>query len=164
MWVLCTQRRVIGRNVGGNGEISSPFAPARWAEEIMTTQPTTPKRWRPRFSLRTLVIVVTLVCCYAACWGPTKTRGIEDVREYVGKRHREHMRLTHRVPGSGTMQFRYFQTSGYWPNESVSAPLIVGVNEWSDPRQRKYYFWLFGYVVKLPYERELSRRTFGPSW
>jgi hypothetical protein len=38
----------------------------------MTTQPTTPKRWRPRFSLRTLVILVTIVCFYAASWGPDK--------------------------------------------------------------------------------------------
>ncbi len=33
----------------------------------MTTDPTTPKRWLPRFSLRTLVVLVTLACCYAAC-------------------------------------------------------------------------------------------------
>ena len=37
------------------------------------------RRWRPRFSVRTLVILLTLVCCYAACWGPTKRHGVDDV-------------------------------------------------------------------------------------
>jgi hypothetical protein len=46
---------------------------------MMTTQHDKVKRWRPRFSIRTLVIVVTLVCCYAACWGPTKRWGVVDV-------------------------------------------------------------------------------------
>lgn len=45
----------------------------------MTSQHDKAKRWRPRFSARTLVIVVTLVCCYAACWGPTKVRGVGQV-------------------------------------------------------------------------------------
>jgi hypothetical protein len=49
----------------------------------MTTPPNKPKRWRPRFSVRTLVVVVTLVCCYAACWGPTKRQGVEDVMKYA---------------------------------------------------------------------------------
>ncbi len=26
------------------------------------------KRWRPRWSVRMLLIVVTLVCAYLACW------------------------------------------------------------------------------------------------
>jgi acyl carrier protein len=38
------------------------------------------QRWRPRFSMRTFLIVVTLACGYAACWWPTKTRGVADVR------------------------------------------------------------------------------------
>ena len=29
------------------------------------------------------MIAVTLVCCYAACWGPTKERGVEDVTQHV---------------------------------------------------------------------------------
>jgi hypothetical protein len=47
----------------------------------MTTQYDKAKRWRPRFSVRTLVIVVTLVCCYMACWRPTKRRGVADVQD-----------------------------------------------------------------------------------
>ena len=53
----------------------------------MTTQPTTPKRWRPRFSVRTLVVFVSLVCYYAACWATQRIflvsaneKGISDLR------------------------------------------------------------------------------------
>ena len=45
----------------------------------MTSRHDNTKRWRPRFSVRTLVVVVTLVYCYAACWGPTNRRGVADV-------------------------------------------------------------------------------------
>ena len=108
----------------------------------------TPKRFRPRFSVRTLVIVVTLVRCYAACWGPTKRRGVDDVGE--------HVRPTP-VYSSGTMSILYFQQTGLWPNSSAVAPLIVGINTWQAPGQRKYYFWFFGYVAKLPWEREIEQ-------
>lgn len=40
-----------------------------------------PKRFRPRFSIRTLIIFVTLVCCYLGLWEATKTWGVADVRE-----------------------------------------------------------------------------------
>ncbi|MDP6555710.1 MAG: hypothetical protein QGG71_13660 [Pirellulaceae bacterium] len=104
----------------------------------MTTQPTTPKRWRPRFSVRTLAIIITLVCCYAACWVPTKTRGVPDV------------------------QGRVLSANQFGKNNNVSAtvPLIVGIEEdgdwsqpWTAPIRRCYYLWFFGYVAKLPYER-----------
>jgi hypothetical protein len=49
----------------------------------MTSQHDKPKWWRPTFSVRTLVIVVTMVCLYAACWGPTKRRGVNDVVNFV---------------------------------------------------------------------------------
>ncbi len=113
----------------------------------------TPKRFRPRFSIRTLAIVLTLVCCYAACWGPTKTRGVRDVYSHTS------------VNGVA---------SGYRA-ASAAAPLVVGINDspqrmsvvsssgipaygvaMSVTTKRHYYFWFFGYVAKLPYEREIE--------
>ncbi|HJN08212.1 MAG TPA: hypothetical protein QF564_05940 [Pirellulaceae bacterium] len=103
---------------------------------MMTTQPTTPKRWRPRFSVRTLVVLVTLVCCYAACWGPTK-RGADNMVKNRGRRVLQAMAV---------------------------APLIIKTDGWIERQedtlliyqsQRHYYFWFFGYNVKLPYERDL---------
>jgi hypothetical protein len=85
-----------------------------------------------------LAILVTLVCCYAACWGPTKTRGIADVHLHIVERTSEDPVLL-------------------W----ATAPLIVGVGETKldFPRpisiRRCYYLWFFGNVAKLPYEHEI---------
>ena len=97
-----------------------------------------PKRWRPRLSVRILLIVITLSCVYLACWGATKNQGVEDVTKHF---------------------------SGDYPplDGSANLPLIVEIDVWDfDPNDddglrklRRYYFWFFGYVAKLPYEREL---------
>jgi hypothetical protein len=105
----------------------------------MSKQHNKAKRWRPRFSVRTLAILITVVCCYAACWGPTKRQGVRDAAEKTAR----------------------FST-GYRSTYSATAPLIVRGREvrlttsgtlvtfyWTD----RYYFWFFGYVAKLPYER-----------
>ena len=98
------------------------------------------KRWRPRFSVRTLVVVVTLVCLYLAGRIPTERQGLDDVHRYVAAR-----------PGQN------------WPrNASTPFPLIVGIDDMTisantslrqfDVR-RRYYFWFFGLVIPLPYDR-----------
>ncbi len=98
----------------------------------MTTQPTTSKRWRPRFSVRTLVILVTLVCCYAACWGPTKTRGVEDVPR---RAFRGTIGLSSGNAGEdAAMNERFYQSF----NASPALPLVVGVNwEYQGPPTRR---------------------------
>jgi hypothetical protein len=171
----------------------------------MTIQPTTPKRFRPRFSLRTLVILVMLVCCYAstvgcrtstppvvplavpevpeqmespgdsmailspvtllcvyaACWGPTKTQGVQDVKWHTGLAH-------------------WFDREDGVETVSALLPLIVSADQRQTiltifPRdsgphpdsiriefRRHYYFWFFGYVAKLPFERVLWVSTAWP--
>jgi hypothetical protein len=87
------------------------------------------ERFRPRFSIRALAILIILVCCYAACSGPTKRDGERDV--FVTS-------LGHVV---------------------AVAPLVVSNEEYgfrfddesTVPVSRRYYFWFFGYVAKLPY-------------
>jgi hypothetical protein len=100
----------------------------------MASQHDKAKRWRPRFSVRTLAIVVTLVCCYAACWGPTKRWGVREACE-----------------------FEYREHAG-WYCRPV-APFLVRLTEIPhnnlEPPKNCYYFWFFGYVAKLPYEREV---------
>ena len=32
-----------------------------------------------RFSLRSLLVLLTLVCAYCACWGPTKNTGVKSL-------------------------------------------------------------------------------------
>jgi len=116
----------------------------------MTTQPN-PKRWRPRFSVRTLVILVTLVCCYAACWGPTKTRGVKDVVEQVNGPQYD---ANSPVDDETLLGASIVRPVGL--NTSTTIPLVVGIDEnYRGGVSRHYYFWFFGYVAKLPFEREL---------
>ncbi|HUG67167.1 MAG TPA: hypothetical protein VMM76_05425 [Pirellulaceae bacterium] len=105
----------------------------------MTSQHSSTKRWRPRFSVRTLVIVVTLVCCYAACWGPTKTRGVANVADRI-----EGEFYCIPLTNSGKLEMRASST--------IVVPFVVQ-HEYPNGT-RHFYFWLFGYVAKLPIERE----------
>ena len=104
----------------------------------MTNQPTTPKRWRPRFSVRTLVVLVTLVCSYFGCWEVTKSRGVRDVRR-----------------GVSPMPFIV----------RVDMDSVIGSASYVDVayRERSYYFWFFGYFAKLPFERDIIIQLQAPT-
>ena len=125
-------------------------APEEVINLTMTTQPTTPKRWRPRFSLRTLVVLVTLVCGYFGCWEITKRFGISDIvhRDYVlhGLSDDEELQVVKTLSLEGVV--------------SSPSPFVVS-NQTTFNRHfpftggRIYYFWFFGYVAELPYEREV---------
>ena len=107
------------------------------------------RRWSLRFSVRTALVVVTLVCLYFGSWPWCKERAIKDVAEYA-KQERS-------VPKG----FR-LGVNGY-----ARAPFVVGLDEhvvFSRPgagtfgsSYRGDYVWLAGLVVKLPYKREWPR-------
>ncbi len=107
------------------------------------------RRWRTRFSVRTFLILVTLACGYAACWWPTKTPGVHDIWS-----HRFHEEYK-----------TWRQTYGFQPgvNAEAAFPPVISTIEMEPnasppPRfsyHRRYYFWFFGYVVSLPFEREI---------
>ena len=93
------------------------------------------------------MIAVTLVCCYAACWGPTKRKGVYHVLEHATGVYRNDAESTQSEWGYAARE--------HPPNEFLSClmpeatlPLVVRV-EGSDAT-RRYYFWFFGYVAKLP--------------
>lgn len=90
-----------------------------------------PKRRWFRFRLRTVFIILTFVCLYFACWFPTKTRGVADVKKYLD--------------GSGA--------------PAAQMPLVVttqrlhvdiGLQRTTSTKESEYYFWFFGVVMKLP--------------
>ena len=106
--------------------------------------------WRPRFSIRTLVIFVTVVCCYFGAWEATKRYGVPtkarsgSVTAHVSGR---------RVPGTvkscisplpclliqDVLQPRVrIKTSG-----SLTIEYYQG---------RHFHLWLFGPTIKLPFE------------
>jgi hypothetical protein len=98
------------------------------------------KRWRPRFSVRTLAIFVTLVCVFFGCWEATKEWGVRDVLR--------------------------FQHGGQVGNGKAVAPPVVASQQelmavnrgeagWVHVSTCYYHFWFFGYVSRLPYEQRV---------
>lgn len=89
-------------------------------------------KFQPRFSLRTLVIMVTLVGAYFAAWQPTKVFGIPKVNS------------------RGLGQSSVPVTS--------PAPLLIRSIEYDRnakaPFRIRYHLWLFGIVYTFPFDRE----------
>ena len=124
----------------------------------MTFQHDKPKRWWPRFSLRTLAIFVTLFGVYLGCWVETTKYGIPAVADHI----RHHVYL-------GPDGER-FDMDGSWPTygqPTSPLPFLVTVSTrtWclldangveledvnaataGEPYGREYYLWFFGYVT-----------------
>lgn len=100
--------------------------------------------WQPKFSVRAMLLLVTLVCVYAACWRPTSDYGMADVKDFIDA-----------------------QPAKRCGNTELVAPLVVEVEEYQYPDEpvgylfspavrRCYYVWFFGYVAKLPWERSVA--------
>jgi hypothetical protein len=108
----------------------------------MTTRHDKAKRWRPRFSLRALIVVVTLACAYLACWRFTATAGVEAVIYHV---------YGYEIAPIDDWDF----------NPSTPLPMIVGIDEShsvglsSIMIQRRYYFWYFVGATPLPFQKEV---------
>lgn len=84
---------------------------------------------RPRFSVRTLAILVTLVCAYFGAWEVTRA---SVNNEFDGIQF-----------ANSPMPLLF------WRVEIVR-------EVWGDPGEwrRCYYLWLFGPTIKLPFECE----------
>jgi hypothetical protein len=98
-------------------------------------------KFRPRFTVRTLAIFVTLVCAYFAAWDATKRYGIQD----------------------------YSQVDRFDPliYDESPMPFVISQYERSGPKsweewrsgirsstKRRYYLWVFGLRFKLPFETD----------
>ena len=102
------------------------------------------ERWRPRFTVRTLVILVSLVCVYFGAWEITKRNA--------------KTRANATIYGDNDEPLRIFNTS-------IPMPFIVvrdevqyrestskgGVSLTSEHR-RSYHLWLFGPMFRLFYK------------
>ena len=113
----------------------------------MTSQHDKPKRWRPKFSVRTLVIVVTLVCCYLGAWEATKTWGIPaiPVSAYQASELTSPCPFVIVNPEDSSNKIA--------DSFNEIAKLLGGPVGATGEKQREVYFWFFGYIAKLPYER-----------
>jgi hypothetical protein len=105
------------------------------------------RRWRIKFSLRTILLLLTLVCCYLGFWSVTKHFGPEAVKKYsVPKK----IRLV--LEQSSPAPFIVAADEARRPEPSTSPAF--------DPESRlfyrRYYIWLFGYVVETPFKYALD--------
>jgi hypothetical protein len=94
-------------------------------------------KFRPRFSLRALAILVTLVCTYFAAWEATKRWGVGVLPS----------------PGGVGGCIRHSPFPLLIAEDEL---LNCGVDQWGGPR--RFYLWLFGREVKLPFESEWLAR------
>ena len=109
------------------------------------------KRRMPRFSMRTLAVLLTNICLYFACWLPTTTTGVRDV-------------------GNRLASESYYSADGNQYRATPKAPLVLA---WcgeqvrvSFPaqviRRTSYYFWFFGWVARIPFTIQETRVLNGP--
>ena len=84
---------------------------------------------RPRFSVRSLVILVTVVCMYFGLWEITKRQAGDSPGPLVIRRH-----MLRTIAGKARMS-------------GGSTGLIS-----YDERVTCYFLWLFGPTFKIPYE------------
>jgi hypothetical protein len=113
----------------------------------MTSQHDKAKRWRLRFSVRTLVVVVTL-----ACWGPTKKWGVNDVSNGAASATRLSIEPDYLFGVRNNAVAPLFVVTEE-PEIAESSPSLIVL---TGNRVKRVYFWFFGYVAKLPYERDLK--------
>lgn len=96
-------------------------------------------KFRPRFSIRTLGIFVTLVCAYFGTWEVTKKFGVP--------------KTPIKVDSDGGMIVDAGSTIPFviWQDETDNG--FIGVNRlvFINPK-RCFYIWVFGARIKLPFE------------
>jgi hypothetical protein len=103
---------------------------------------------RPRrFSLRLLLLAVTLACVYLGTWQATAMFGVDDVSKRLAD-----------------------ENSGAFVPVVYKAPLLVASEHYAvsmgahgEPSEAHtrvdYYFWFAGWTVRLPFEREIVRQV-----
>lgn len=89
-------------------------------------------RFRPRFSVRTLAIVVALICAYFGAWEATKKWGVRGMTEEID------------FGVGSSIPLVIWRREQYNVYHYPLPPEII--------LTKRHYFWLFGPTYKLPYE------------
>jgi hypothetical protein len=119
----------------------------------------------PRFSLRTLAIVVTLVCAYLGAWEVTKRHAAMEGRVVLSPDFRVLRRIGKKeflVEVKNELRLKGYTTFTFVFGSTSPAPFVVArssseVTDASKPRglQRiRYDIWLFGLSFRTPFESQ----------
>ena len=138
----------------------------------MPSSPDKPKRWRPRWSVRTLAVVVTLVCAYFGSWPWLESQALRDVDGAATRACNTYFERNETTFSQMGVIYSGFQTM--LPDST--APYVVCVHEATLHKasgtwrwRRRYYAWMFGPTLRLPFTETLpnmptaSQRYYHPS-
>ena len=99
------------------------------------------KKFRPRFTLRTLAVTVTLVCVYFGSWEATKRYGVHERWTSNTIPNRE---VSTVIESSSPAPFLVTQTESV--RHLIDADYLTRhVKEW----RKRTYFWFFGMRIRL---------------
>lgn len=120
-------------------------------DQVMTSERNKAKRWRPRWSVRTLLVATAMFSAYLACWGPTKKRAYQCVNTRG--------EIDTSVEPWVVVESNPLGTAQIVHNTASPLPLIISQDEVTDDwsESRRYYLWLFGPAFKLPFQRCASK-------
>lgn len=113
---------------------------------------------RPRFSLRTLAIVVTLVCAYFGAWGLVKDRVLSNLRKAEmsrGRQKEERQGVNYKLE---TQLIDIQARIPFLLERSIREYHFHPTFRYSTIGMRRYYVWILGSEFKLPYETQWERQ------
>src|SRR5687767_14321213 len=103
------------------------------------------RHFRPRFSVRTLVIFVTLICAYLGTWEATRRHGPRDVLLAIYPEYSPQWVDDSYIPAATA-------------NGSISVPMPfvvvmqrrIQIPSKPDTQVRDHYFWFNGWTTSVP--------------
>ena len=97
---------------------------------------------RPRFSVRTLAVFVTLICVYFGCWEATKRWGVTPTQQILAEYEQSGILLHASISP---------------PMENAPMPFVIRRVEFGDfHASSRFYLWFFGLRIELPIRTEIE--------
>lgn len=114
--------------------------------------------FRPSFSVRTLLVLVTLAGLYFGSWEATKRLGVVSSGER-GEWFYLAPNAFDSSPGPFVISRENYREL---PRPTPPGPIALTSQLRVFLQVREYHFWFFGFTAKLPFERELGTVTLPP--
>jgi hypothetical protein len=111
--------------------------------------------WRPRFSLRTLVVILTFICIYFGSWQTTTRFGVPQPTSGTPVSSQGDTKI---VFADSPAPLLIRQDEVIIPPINIQTLVLGGHGGGPPPHnlKRRYYLWLGVLTIKLPYESSLA--------